>query len=149
MGEQKNWELQAKLQTVAPESVQTGEEADEKKQNRMLIKAEAEWGSEHNNQVNVRIQGEPTRKTYWKSDSGSRFSRFLNKFDMVAEYKLHSQQRHYFQRVFELLKVIVIKTKNLCNLGSILLGSFYRRTKGRREHSSCHSYYRPDHPSPS
>ena len=36
--EQKNWEMQAKLQTIASENVRTGEEPDQK-QSRMLVKA--------------------------------------------------------------------------------------------------------------
>jgi hypothetical protein len=104
-GEQKNWEIQAKLQTVAPENVRNGEEPDQK-HSRALIKAEAEWGPQgtDQNRVDIRLQGEPTRKTYWRSDSADKWARFLNKFDLVAEYKLHSQQRHFVQRAFELLK---------------------------------------------
>lgn len=104
-GEQKNWEIQAKLQTVAPENVRNSEEPDQKHSS-MVVKAEAEWGPSdaESNKVQIRLQAEPTRKTYWKSEVADKWVRFLNKFDLVVDYQLQNQQRHYVQRAFELLK---------------------------------------------
>jgi hypothetical protein len=97
------WTLKAKLQTVAPE-VSGQDEEMSNKQSRMLVQLDSEWGSEKRNKMNVRLQGEPTRKTYWKSDSQNKWARFLNKYDMVAEYKLQSNLKHQVNRLFELMK---------------------------------------------
>jgi len=105
--EQQNWQLQAQLQTVVPEQVRNEEEPDQK-QSRALLQANAEWGpveeKTKQQQVHVRVQAEPTRKTYWRSDSMDKWSRFLNKVDLVAEYKLASPQRHFVERFFQLAK---------------------------------------------
>jgi hypothetical protein len=50
----------------------------------------------------LRIQAEPTRKTYWQAESTNKWARFLNKIDLVAEYKINSAQRHFIERVFNL-----------------------------------------------
>jgi len=101
--ERSNWELQGKLQTVAPEQVRNEEET-EQKQSRMLIETEAEWGpvDGQKQEIHLRIQAEPTRKTYWQAESTNKWARFLNKIDLVAEYKINSAQRHFIERVFNL-----------------------------------------------
>jgi len=101
--ENQQWTMKAKIQTVAPEIVSEEEDPSEK-QSRMLVQIESEWGAEKQNIMNVRIQAEPTRKTYWKPESTNKWARFLNKIDMVAEYKLHSQQKHVIQRAYEMVK---------------------------------------------
>jgi len=105
-GESQNWVLQANIQTVAPEQVRN-EEEPETKQSRMLVKCEAEWGpmDSQKQEIHVRIQAEPTRKTYWQSESADKWSRFLNKIDLTADYKLHSAQRHFIERVFNMAKL--------------------------------------------
>lgn len=97
------WTLKAKIQTVAPEISRENDELSNK-QSRMLVQLDSEWGAEHRNKMNIRVQGEPTRKTYWKSGSQDKWARFLNKFDLVAEYKLQSNQKHLVNRLFELMK---------------------------------------------
>lgn len=103
--ERENWVLDANVKTVAPEQIRNEEET-EQKQSRLLVKAETTWGPSSGDQqeIHVRIQGEPTRKTYWQSDSANKWSRFLNKVDLFAEYKLHSTQRHFVERLFNLGK---------------------------------------------
>jgi len=101
--ESSPWTLKAKIQTVAPEI--TGEDEElANKQTRMLVQLDSEWGSDRRNKMNVRIQGEPTRKTFWKAGSQDKWTRFLNKYDMVAEYKLQSNQKHSVNRLYELMK---------------------------------------------
>jgi len=101
--ENQKWTMSAKIQTVAPEIVSEDEEPTSK-QSRMLIQVDSEWGSDKRNQMNVRIQAEPTRKTYWKPNSQQKWSRFLNKIDLVAEYKLTGYQKQVLKRVYELVK---------------------------------------------
>jgi hypothetical protein len=103
--ESQQWQMSAKIQTVMPEIV-SDEENPSEKQSRMLIQADCQWGAEQTNTLNIRLQAEPTRKTYWQSrqQNSQQWSRFLNKIDLVAEYNLHSQQRHFVRRAYELLK---------------------------------------------
>jgi len=101
--ENRPWKLNAKIQTVAPESI-SEESHMETKHSRMLIQMESEWGSDKQNVMNIKIQAEPTKKTYWKPESQQKWSQFLNKIDMVAEYKLHSAQKNVVQRAYELGK---------------------------------------------
>jgi hypothetical protein len=101
--ESQQWTMTAKIQTVAPEIV-SDEEEPSNKQSRMLVQAECEWGSDNRNSMNIRLQAEPTRKTFWKPETTQKWARFLNKIDMVAEYKLHTPQKHVVQRAYELLK---------------------------------------------
>ncbi|KAI6212243.1 hypothetical protein M3Y99_01841300 [Aphelenchoides fujianensis] len=104
-GQQQPWNMKAKIQTVAPEVVR-GEEDPSEKQSRMLVTVDTEWGTDEKNTMQLRIQAEPTKKTMWTGEqqSGDKWARFLNKFDLVAEYKLHSQQKHYVQGIYQLLK---------------------------------------------
>jgi hypothetical protein len=102
-GESQEWTMKTKIQTVAPEQLAEDEEPS-KKQSRMLVQIDSEWGADKRSQMNVRLQAEPTKKTYWKGDSSDKWARFLNKYDMVAEYKLHSQQKQAIQRAYELVK---------------------------------------------
>ncbi|KAI6184877.1 hypothetical protein M3Y97_00643900 [Aphelenchoides bicaudatus] len=105
--ESQNWKLNAKIQTIAPQQVRN-EEEPETKQSKMLVKAEAQWGQESSQQqeVHLRVQAEPTRKTYWQQDeSADKWSRFLNKIDLVADYKLHSQQRQFVERLFNMARL--------------------------------------------
>jgi hypothetical protein len=104
--EQEKWQIKANIQSVLPENVR-GEESPEEKQSRLLVKAEAEWGPESNDQqhsVHLRVQGEPTRKNYWRQDSSDKWSRALNKWDMVMDYKLGHEQLHFAQRAYDLVK---------------------------------------------
>lgn len=107
----RQWSMKTKIQTVLPEQMSERQNQDDEeqhmstKQSRMLIQIESEWGAERrSNQVNVRLQGEPTRMTYWKSNSQNKWARFLNKFDIVADYQLDSRQQHVIERLYELVK---------------------------------------------
>jgi len=101
--ESQQWTMKAKIQTVAPEIVSEDEEPT-KKQSRMLVQAECEWGAGKRNTMNIRLQAEPTKKTYWKPESQQKWARFLNKIDLVAEYNLQSPAKHTVQRFYELAK---------------------------------------------
>jgi hypothetical protein len=102
--ENREWILKAKIQTVAPEYI-SEESQMESKHTRMLVKMESQWGgSDKQNVLNLKIQAEPTKKTYWKPQSQQKWSQFLNKIDMVAEYKLHGAQKNAVQRAYELGK---------------------------------------------
>lgn len=105
--ESQKWTMSAKIQTVAPEQL-NGESQEEQemssKQTRMLVQIESQWGAERRSEMNIRVQAEPTKKTFWKPQSQQKWARFLNKIDLVAEYKLQSAQKHVVQRLYELLK---------------------------------------------
>ncbi|KAI6231775.1 hypothetical protein M3Y95_00417100 [Aphelenchoides besseyi] len=103
--ESQQWTLKAKIQTVAPEIIREEEDPSEK-QSRMLVKIDSEWGADEKNQINLRLQAEPTKKMMWQQteQSDNQWSRFMNKIDLVAEYQLRPQQKHSIQRYFDLLK---------------------------------------------
>ncbi|KAI6215599.1 hypothetical protein M3Y94_00403800 [Aphelenchoides besseyi] len=63
-------------------------------------------GADEKNQINLRLQAEPTKKMMWQrtEQSDNQWSRFMNKIDLVAEYQLRPQQKHSIQRYFDLLK---------------------------------------------
>lgn len=67
---------------------------------------EATWGpaSSTKQEVHLRIQAEPTRKVYWEPESTDKHVRFLNKIDLVVDYKLKSWECHTVERVYQLLK---------------------------------------------
>jgi len=101
--ESQEWKMSAKIQTVAPEIIDEEEEPN-KKQSRMLVQLDSNWGSDKKNQMNVRIQAEPTRKGYWRPNTSNKWSRFLNKIDLVADYKLHSTPKQWINRFYEVAK---------------------------------------------
>ncbi|KAI6234950.1 hypothetical protein M3Y95_00000100 [Aphelenchoides besseyi] len=103
--ESQQWTLKAKIQTVAPEIIREEEDPSEK-QSRMLVKIDSEWGADEKNQINLRLQAEPTKKMMWQrtEQSDNQWSRFMNKIDLVADYQLRPQQKHSIQRYFDLLK---------------------------------------------
>jgi hypothetical protein len=101
--ESQQWTMKAKIQTVAPESVNEDEDMSTK-QSRMLVSLESEWGSERRNSMNIRLQAEPTTKAFWKPNSQSKWARFANKIDLVADYQLQPQQQQVVKRLYELLK---------------------------------------------
>lgn len=105
--ESQKWVMAAKIQTVAPEIVSEDEEPN-KKQSRMIVQIDSEWGSDKKSHMNVRIQAEPTRKNYWLPNTSSKWSRFLNKIDMIADYKIHSTPKQLINRLYELSKAKVI-----------------------------------------
>ncbi|KAI6217766.1 Vitellogenin-6 [Aphelenchoides besseyi] len=63
--ESQQWTLKAKIQTVAPEIIREEEDPSEK-QSRMLVKIDSEWGADEKNQINLRLQAEPTKKMMWQ-----------------------------------------------------------------------------------
>lgn len=101
--ESQPWMMKTKIQTVAPEMVNDDEEPSQK-QSRMLVQVDSEWGSERQSKMNVRIQAEPTRKTYWNRESSDKWARFLNKVDLVAEYQMQKPQQNFVRSLYELGK---------------------------------------------
>jgi hypothetical protein len=102
-GESQQWRMKTKVQTVAPELINDDEEPSAK-QSRMLVQIESQWGSDRQSSMNVRLQAEPTKKTYWNKDTSDKWARFLNKIDLVAEYSMPKSQQNSIQRLYELAK---------------------------------------------
>lgn len=50
------------------------------------------------------LLGEPTKTQYWKQSQQQKWSRFLNKFDISADYQLQPATRHVAQRLYEVIK---------------------------------------------
>lgn len=127
-GEQSQWVLKSKIQTLMPERVSSVQQLqqgqDGKRQQKFVCQAECQWGTQERQQkLNVRIQGERVEKRQWRQhieqigqQGGNdqqhqqaimhyqKRTAFLNKFDCQAEYKLSPQMQNVFQRAFETLK---------------------------------------------
>ncbi|CAD5212858.1 unnamed protein product [Bursaphelenchus okinawaensis] len=121
LNEKTQWSVRSKAQLVLPEILRADESSDEK-QTRMLISWNTEWNTQSQDEqnINVRIQAEPTRVFRWikdeeygmKKTSDSR-SRFLNKIDMLCKYNLNKQNQHALRSVYELLKARFFWTLSL------------------------------------
>jgi len=135
--ERDQWQLNANIQILAPETVNSASKLSqlEQKQKRLVCHADAEWGTQQGQKqsVNLRVQGESAKNAAWRmieqggnqqqgrnqqqggnqqqsqsSQSTNYYYKkrtaFLNKFDMVAVYKLQPQMTQRFSRGLEALK---------------------------------------------
>lgn len=116
--EKSDWSARLESQILCPEpvsNVQQLQQSQDAKNRKLVIQGEAEWGSQHKQTINFRIQGEKAHKAQWRQQISSDYSgpqqkfqqkqaAFLNKYDLVAEYKLGPQAQNIFKRSFEALK---------------------------------------------
>ncbi|KAI1713929.1 lipoprotein amino terminal region domain-containing protein [Ditylenchus destructor] len=120
-GENSEWTLNSKLQILVPESVsnvqqlQQQRNAEDEKHHKLMVFGETEWGSEHKQQITFRVQGEKAHTKHWRNQISQQFqgpqqkfqekqAAFLNKFDLVADYKLRAPAENFFQRCLEVIK---------------------------------------------
>jgi hypothetical protein len=103
------------LRPQSVNSVQQLEQLAEKNQ-KFVCMAETQWGIKDKKQVvNLRIQGEQAKRPQWRQQerdeqvqNGKQYKKrtpFLNKFDVVAEYKLQPKMQSLVSKCFEALKI--------------------------------------------
>lgn len=113
--ENNKWTLKAEAQILTPESVSSVDQLDqlESRNQKFLAQAEAQWGANNKQHVNVRIEGEQAKKAQWsqieqkeqrRNKYYKRQTSFLNKYEVEAEYKLQPAAQNMVNRVFEVLK---------------------------------------------
>jgi hypothetical protein len=115
--ENSDWNLEANMQTLTPDSVTSVKqlnELDSKRNRRFAAQADLKWGVDHQQKINLRIEGESVKTRKWRQQIDDedlqqrsynlKRSAFLNKFDTVVIYKLQPHMQNLFNRAFEYLK---------------------------------------------
>ncbi|KAE9553665.1 hypothetical protein FO519_003113 [Halicephalobus sp. NKZ332] len=111
--ENKEWTMIATAQIMTPEYVREVSELNEmrsNKQNKLVATFEAEWGSDKNQKVQLKLQGERAVPQKWIQRSGSEWRRemataFINKYDVLAYYQVSEETESFWTRMYEYLKV--------------------------------------------
>jgi hypothetical protein len=118
-GENREWEMEMKAQTIYPDYVRDVEElrqdSRQQKNRKFVAQFEAEWGSDRKDRVNVQINGEKFAPKVWlmKLDKMQDQSieeqmklktAFLNKYDISAEYKVSPWTQNKINQWFTGLK---------------------------------------------
>jgi hypothetical protein len=118
--EDREWEMNTKIQTLYPEYVSDIQELSSQnmKQKKFVAQIESEWGSDRKQSINVHINGEQFQPKQWiqkmsslsrqgdyKSEEQMKLKiAFLNKFDISAEYKIQPWTQNMFNQYFTGLK---------------------------------------------
>jgi hypothetical protein len=118
--EQSKWELKAKAQILVPDTVSSVQKLSqlEQKQKRFMCHANVQWGPQEQSDsrkqsIDLRIQGDSAKTAQWRQveDRESAVNQyykkrtaFINKFDVVADYKLAQQTQQRLGRVLDLAK---------------------------------------------
>jgi hypothetical protein len=128
--EDSDWKLTSKIQVLTPDSVNNAQQLAEleQKNQKFVLQSECEWGSHQKQSVNLRIQGMQAQTQQQRQQIQSyqgpqqhyqkKRAAFLNKFDVVADYKLKPTMQNIANRLFE-----VVKTYDLWNTQSQLEGT--------------------------
>lgn len=115
--ENNDWTLKSKLQILMPDAVSNVQQLDQlqNKHQKFVWQSETEWGSDHKQYINLRVQGDQFLNQQQREQlnsqqgAGSKYQQkqaaFLNKFDVVAEYKLRPPTENVFNQGFEVVKV--------------------------------------------
>jgi len=122
--ESTEWKMNLKAQTLYPEYVSDVEELtrQDKKQKKFVAHIEAKWGSEHDQEALIHINGETFKPKVWlkRMNEIERYERsdnkleeqmrlktaFLNKFDISVEYKgVQPWTQNKVHEFFNVLKV--------------------------------------------
>lgn len=113
------WTLKQKIQTLVPESVSSVHELERLKSlknQKFIAQIDNVWGTEERTQfINFRINGENAQtkqQLQWLEETNNeeqqyllkRIVSFINKYDIVSDYKLNANSQNVIQRVFEVLK---------------------------------------------
>ncbi|KAH7729940.1 VIT-2 protein [Aphelenchoides avenae] len=111
----RDWQMAAQLQSLLPQTVQTVEQLEKlgEKQKHFVAKLKAEWGSDKQQQLTVSVQGEPAMTRHQRNveqkiashrPQFKTLTRFVNKYDVEASYKLSTQAQQNVNSAYEALK---------------------------------------------
>lgn len=118
MNDSNKWVLKAEAQILRPEYVSSVDQLDQLKSsganNNLVVSVQTEWGNLRDWQyINLHIRGEQAMKHQWRqiekfeSRINKFFKRrttFLNKYEMIADYKVKPSIRSWGLRLYDALK---------------------------------------------
>ena len=111
----RDWQMTAQLQSLMPQTVQSVEQLEKlgEKQKHFVAKLKAEWGSSKQQQITVSVQGEPAMTRHQRNVEREivthrplfkTLTRFVNKYDLEASYKLSPQAQNNVNNAYEAVK---------------------------------------------
>jgi hypothetical protein len=115
-GENEDWKLTSKIQTLFPEyshDLEHHQSTKESKYQKFVCSVDCEWGTREKQSINVRVNGEQAKTKEWlqieetETKQDREFpekTAFLNKYDVSVDFNLESPTRNVFARWFDMFK---------------------------------------------